>query len=74
VRQLLVSRFGYAKMIWYLNKTCLLSLAGGLFSNPLATYMGYPPKALRTGFGVEGIAIIDPSSYDIFLLSTWVTI
>jgi hypothetical protein len=50
VRRLLVGHFGYAKMIWYLKKK-VLSLAGGLFGNPLAVYMGYPPKALRTSFG-----------------------
>jgi hypothetical protein len=38
------------------KKTYLLSLADSFFGNPLATHMGYPPKALRTGFGVEGIA------------------
>jgi hypothetical protein len=45
VRWLLVGRFSYAEMIWYLkNKTCLLSLAGGLFGNLLAAYIGYPQK------------------------------
>jgi hypothetical protein len=34
--------------------------------NPLATHMGYSPKALRTGFGVEGITTIDASGYDVF--------
>jgi hypothetical protein len=41
------------------EKTCLVSLAHGLFGNPLATYMGYPPIALHTGFGVEVIATVD---------------
>jgi len=36
--------------------------------------MGYPPKALRTGFGVEGIATIDANGYNVFLLGTWVAI
>jgi hypothetical protein len=36
--------------------------------------MGYPPKVLRTGFGVEDIATIDASGYGVFLLGTWVTI
>jgi hypothetical protein len=36
--------------------------------------MGYPPKALRTGFGVEGIVTIDASGYGVFLPGTWVTI
>ena len=49
-----------------MEKACLFSLVGGLFGNPLAMYMGYPPKALRTCFGVVGIAIIDPSSYGVF--------
>ena len=49
-------------------------LAGGLFGNPLAAYMSYPPKALRTGFGAEGIATIDASGYGVFLRGTWVTI
>ena len=44
------------------------------FRNPLATHMRYPPKALRTGFGVEGIATIDASGYNVFLLGTWMTI
>jgi len=52
------------------KKTCLLSVAGGLFGNPLAAYMGYPPKVLRTGFGAKGIATIDASSYDVFLPGT----
>lgn len=29
--------------------------------------MDYPPKALCTGFDVEGIATVDASSYDVFL-------
>ena len=41
-------------------------LAGGLFGNPLAAYMGYPPKALRTGFSAEGTTI-DASGYGVFL-------
>jgi hypothetical protein len=32
--------------------------------------MGYPPKALHTSFGVEGIATIDVSGYGVFLLGT----
>jgi hypothetical protein len=36
--------------------------------------MGYPPKALRTSFGAEGIATIDASSYDVFLPGTWMAI
>jgi hypothetical protein len=32
-----------------------------------AQFMGYPPKALRTGFGAEGIATIDASGYGVFL-------
>jgi hypothetical protein len=32
--------------------------------------MGYPPKALRTGFSVEGIVTIDTSGYDFFLAGT----
>ena len=70
MRRLLVGCFGYAEMIWYLKKTCLLSVAGGLLGNPLAAYMGYPPKVLRTGFGAKGIATIDASSYDVFLPGT----
>jgi hypothetical protein len=56
------------------KKTCLLSLAGGLFGNPLVAYMGYPPKVLRTGFGAESIATIDASGYGVFLPGTWVVI
>jgi hypothetical protein len=74
VRRLLVGHFGYAEMIWYLKKKCLLPLAGGLFGNPLAAYMGYPPKALRIGFGAEGIATIDAIGYGVFLSGTWVAI
>ena len=74
MRWLLVGCFGYAEMIWYLKKTCLLSLAGGLFSNPWAAYMGYPPKVLHIGFGAEGIATIDASGYGVFLPGTWVAI
>ena len=73
-RQLLVGRFSYADMIWYLKKTYLLCLAGGLFGNPLAAYMGYPPKVLRTGFGAEGIVTIDANGYGVFLPGTWVAI
>jgi hypothetical protein len=29
--------------------------------------MCYPPKALCMAFGVEGIATIDASNYDVFL-------
>jgi hypothetical protein len=36
--------------------------------------MGYPPKALRIGFGAEGIATIDTSGYSVFLSGTWVAI
>ena len=36
--------------------------------------MGYPPKALRRGFGAEGIATIDASGYGVFLPGTWVAI
>jgi hypothetical protein len=53
---------------------CLLPLAGGLFGNPLAAYMSYPPKALRIGFGAEGIATIDAIGYGVFLSGTWVAI
>ena len=53
-----------------MEKACLFSLVGGLFGNPLAMYMDYPTKALCTGFGVECIATIDASSYDVFLLGT----
>jgi len=45
-------------------------LAGGLFGNPLAAYMGYPPKALYRGFGAEGFATIDASAYGVFLPGT----
>jgi hypothetical protein len=40
----------------------------------LAAYIGYPPKALHTGFGAEGIGTIDATGYDIFLPGTWVAI
>jgi hypothetical protein len=56
------------------EKTCLLSLACGLFGNPLVAYIGHPPKALRTGFGAEGIETIDASGYGVFLPGTWVAI
>ena len=36
--------------------------------------MGYSPKALCTGFGVEAIATIDVSGYGVFLPDTWVVI
>jgi len=74
VQQLLVGWFGYIEMIWSLEKTSLFSLAGGLFSNPLAPCMGYPPKGLRMGFGVEGNAIINASNYGLFLHGIWVMI
>jgi len=47
---------------------------GGLFGNALATFMGYSPKALRTGFGAEAIATIDVRGYGVFLPDTWVVI
>jgi hypothetical protein len=34
--------------------------------------MDYPPKALHTCFGVEGIATINISGYCVFLSGTWV--
>jgi len=52
----------------------MAAFAGGLFGNLLAAYMSYPPKALRTGFGAEGIATIDASGYGVFLPVTWVAI
>jgi hypothetical protein len=57
-------------MIWYLKRNMFTLLAGGLFGNPLAAYMGYPPKALYRGFGAEGFATIDASAYGVFLPGT----
>jgi hypothetical protein len=36
-----------------------------------AQFVGYPPKALRTRFGAEGIATIDASGYGVFLPGGW---
>jgi hypothetical protein len=53
------------------KKNLFATLSGGLFGNPLATDMSYPPKVIRTGFGIEGIATIDASGYDVFLSGRW---
>jgi hypothetical protein len=48
------------------KKTFLFSYVDGIFSYPLALYMGYPVEAYFTSFGCGGIVTISADGHGVF--------
>jgi hypothetical protein len=54
-------------MIWSLKNILVLLCVDGIFTYPLALYMGYPQEAYFTGFGCGGIVTISANGHGVFL-------